>query len=85
MRRSNSIAVTASKEDDMTDAGMPPVTGLNWKRVGEVLTKLPTAAAYLRHASLQGTLEYVWDTPGGREAEFVRDILSKPLDDVLDK
>ena len=69
----------------MTDAQMPPVTELDWKRVGEVLTKLPTVAAYLRHASLQGTLEYVWPTSDGRETEFVRDILTKPLDDVLDK
>ena len=66
----------------MTDA---PVTELDTRRIGEVLAKLPAVAAALRHASLDMALYYVWQDPAEPEIEFVRDMLTEPLEVVLDK
>jgi hypothetical protein len=85
MRRSNSTAVTISKEDDMTDIQDAPVAGLDTRRIGEMVAKLPAIAAYLRHESIEGTLEYVHALPSDRECQFVRDFLTLPLDALLDK
>jgi hypothetical protein len=85
VRRSNSIAVTASKEDDMTEVPDAPVADLDTSRIGEMIAKLPAIAAYLRHESVEGTLEYVHALPGDQEAQFVRDFLTLPLDALLGK
>jgi hypothetical protein len=85
MRRSNGAAVTMSKEDDMTDVPDAPVAELDLRRIGEILTKLPAVAAYLRHESVTGTLDYVWRDASIPEREFIRDILTEPLDVVLDR
>jgi hypothetical protein len=85
MRRSNSPAVTMSKEDDMTDIQDAPVTGLDMRRVGEMMARLPAIAASLRHKSVKGTLTYVHALPGDLEGQFVRDFLTLPLDALLDK
>jgi hypothetical protein len=68
----------------MTDVPDAPVADLDSRRVGEMLIKLPAVAAYLRHESVQSTLGYVWPI-SGREAEFIRDLFTKPLAVVLDK
>jgi len=85
MRRSNGIAITASKEDDMTDIPDAPVTDLDVSRIGEMIARLPAVAASLRHKSVKGTLTYVHALPGDQEGEFVRDFLTLPLDALLDK
>lgn len=69
----------------MTDVPDAPVTDLDMSRVGEMLARLPSIAAYLRHENVQGTLEYVHALPGDREAQFVRDFLTLPLGALLDK
>ena len=69
----------------MTEVPDAPVTDLDMSRVGEMLAKLPSVAAYLRHKSIKGTLEYVHADPSDLEARFVRDFLTLPLDALLDK
>jgi len=69
----------------MTDTQDAPVADLDTRRIGEMVAKLPAIAAYLRHESIEGTLEYVHALPGDPEGEFVRDFLTLPLGDMLDK
>jgi hypothetical protein len=69
----------------MTNVPEAPVTDLDMRRVGEMLAKLPAVAAYLRHESIKGTLEYAHPLPGDQEAQFVRDFLTLPLGAMLDK
>lgn len=69
----------------MTEVPDAPVTDLDMSRVGEMLARLPAVSAYLRHRSIKGTLEYVHPLPGDREAQFVRDFLTLPLEVLLDK
>ena len=69
----------------MTEVPDAPVADLDNRRVGEMLMKLPAVAAYLRHESIEGTLEYIWADAADPEREFVRDILTQPLGVLLDK
>ena len=69
----------------MTDVPDAPVTDLDVSRIGEMVTKLPAIAAYLRHESIEGTLEYVHALPSDRECQFVLDFLTLPLGALLDK
>jgi hypothetical protein len=70
-----------------TDEGspVPPVADLDLRLVGDLLTRLPATAAMMRHASVQSTLGYIAGDPEEPEQEFVRDILTLPLAEVLDK
>lgn len=61
-----------------------PVVDLDPRLVGEILMRLPAVAAMLRHASVQSTLGYTEYDPEEPEAAFVRDVLTKRLEDVID-
>jgi hypothetical protein len=62
-----------------------PVAELDLHLVGDLLTRLPATAAMMRHASVQSTLDYILEDPEEPEQAFVRDILTLPLPEVLDK
>jgi len=69
----------------MTDIPDAPVTDLDPRRIGAILARLPAVAASLRHNSLEMALYYVWEDPAEPEIEFVRDMLTEPLDVLLDR
>ena len=71
----------------MTDTSSAPVSGLDPRRVGEILIRLPSIAAGLRHTSVRSSLGYVHpiSDAGDPELEFVRAILTERLSVVHDE
>ena len=71
----------------MTDTPDAPVTDLDPARVGEILMRLPTIAAGLRHTSLKSSLGYMHplSADGDPELEFVRAVLTERLEVVHDE
>lgn len=63
----------------------PGIENLDTTRVGEILMRLPATAAMLRHASLQSTLGYVCEDPEPPEQEFVRDVLTMRVSEIVEK
>jgi hypothetical protein len=62
-----------------------PVENLNMELVGELLARLPAVAAQLRHTSVQSTLGYIGEDPQEPEMAFVRDMLTRPLAEIVAK
>jgi hypothetical protein len=64
-----------------------PATGLDPRRIGEIMMRLPAIAATLRHTSLKSALGYIHPVTGDGdpELEFVRAMLTEKLVVVHDE
>jgi hypothetical protein len=72
----------------MTDApegrGIP-LADLDWEQLGRAVAMLVPICVQLRHASLDSTLRHYIHPEPLSETDFVRDLFTEPLEDVIKK
>lgn len=68
-----------------TEPAEAAVLDLDTTLIGELLTRLPAIAAQLRHGGLVSTLSYIAAGDEEPEVAFIRDVLSRPLAEVIDE
>ena len=62
-----------------------PLADLDWERLGRTVAMLVPVCVQLRHASLDSTLRHYIHPEPLSETDFVRDLFTEPLEDVITK
>ncbi len=68
-----------------TDTDNPPALDLDPARIGQIILMLVPASASARHRQPAETLRDYVSPRGDRELEFIRDLFTKPTEELAER